>query len=268
MAGANLKFKMKFGPLGSSCFTHQFLAGTLQQILSLSSPVQYKLETDEQSVYGITRSFINEYHTRKKGKKMNSTIVDGAAGGREFESPETESSWRLNFNEYRLPESSHHLPPSSNFTSGFRRFFLTPRKQGKVAEYYKKQERLLEGFNEMESMVETECFPGNLTEDEMKQLARSERMAIHASNIANVVLFIAKIYASVESRSLAVIASTLDSLLDLLSGFILWFTSHAMRKPNQYRYPIGKKRMQPVGIIVFASVMATPGLQILMEFCS
>lgn len=80
----------------------------------------------------------------------------------------------------------------------------------------------------------------------MKSLAKSERLAITVSNVANLVLFIAKVYASVESKSLAVIASTLDSLLDLLSGFILWFTSHAMRNPNQFHYPIGKNRMQPV----------------------
>ncbi|EEF46559.1 cation efflux protein/ zinc transporter, putative [Ricinus communis] len=101
--------------------------------------------------------------------------------------------------------------------------------------------------------------------EEMKQLAKSERMAVHISNGANLVLFAAKVFASTESKSLAVIASTLDSLLDLLSGFILWFTSNAMKKPNQYHYPIGKKRMQPVGIVVFASVMATLGLQILLE---
>jgi Co/Zn/Cd efflux system component len=83
-------------------------------------------------------------------------------------------------------------------------------------------------------------------QEEREQLARSERMAINASNIANMVIFVAKVYASVESKSLAVIASTLDSLLDLLSGFILWFTSSAMRKPNQHLYPIGKDRMQPV----------------------
>lgn len=84
------------------------------------------------------------------------------------------------------------------------------------------------------------------SQDEMKQLAKSERIAVHISNIANLVLFAAKVYASIQSRSLAVIASTMDSLLDLLSGFILWFTAHAMRKPNHYHYPIGKKRMQPV----------------------
>ncbi|KAL9679069.1 hypothetical protein QQ045_016923 [Rhodiola kirilowii] len=79
------------------------------------------------------------------------------------------------------------------------------------------------------------------------------------------VLFVAKVYASINSGSLAIIASTLDSLLDLLSGFILWFTAFSMQTPNPYRYPIGKKRMQPLGILVFAAVMATLGLQIIME---
>ncbi|KAK7851018.1 metal tolerance protein 10 [Quercus suber] len=123
---------------------------------------------------------------------------------------------------------------------------LTAGKKSEVADYYKKQERLLVEYTEMEAMSEIGFAPESLTEDEMKLLAKSERMAIHISNIANVVLFAAKIFASIESRSLSVIASTLDSLLDLLSGFILWFTAHAMRNPNQYRYPIGKKRMQPV----------------------
>ena len=80
----------------------------------------------------------------------------------------------------------------------------------------------------------------------MKKKAESERLAVRVSNVVNVFLFVAKVYASIESRSLAVLASTLDSLLDLLSGFILGFTSYSMKKPNKYHYPIGKKRMQPV----------------------
>ncbi|XP_034679209.1 metal tolerance protein 10-like [Vitis riparia] len=168
-------------------------------------------------------------------------------------------SWRINFEEFQVAEKQK----DSNF--GVAKLVKTIRKQKKLADYYKKQGKLLEGFNEVDAFTELGVLPGSLTEDEMKQLANNERLAIQASNIANMVLFVAKVYASVESRSLAVIASTLDSLLDLLSGFILWFTASAMRKPNQYRYPIGKKRMQPVGIVVFASVMATLGLQILFE---
>ncbi|PWA33904.1 cation efflux family protein [Artemisia annua] len=166
------------------------------------------------------------------------------------EQPESSnaSSWRLNIDHFRLPRTSLSPPQSSNrFSSAFRCIFRpTPRKHGKVRDYYKKQELLLEGFNEMETINESGYVPDTLTEDEMDKLAKNERMAINISNLANLILFIAKVYASIESRSLAVIASTLDSLLDLLSGFILWFTSHAMRNPNQYHYPIGKKRMQPV----------------------
>ncbi|XP_050233893.1 metal tolerance protein 10 isoform X1 [Mercurialis annua] len=179
-------------------------------------------------------------------------------------SKKTLSSWKLNLDDFRIP----HQNAFDDHRHGLRRFSFLCRDQGKkrrVREYYKTQERLLEGYNEMETMSESGCFPESATEDEMKQLAKSERMAVHISNAANLLLFAAKVFASMESRSLAVIASTLDSLLDLLSGFILWFTSNAMRNPNHFHYPIGKNRMQPVGIIVFASAMATLGLQILLE---
>jgi hypothetical protein len=41
---------------------------------------------------------------------------------------------------------------------------LTVGKRSKVADYYKKQERLREGFTEMEKMAEAGCMPGSLTE--------------------------------------------------------------------------------------------------------
>lgn len=68
-----------------------------------------------------------------------------------------------------------------------------------------------------------------------------------------------QIYATVRSGSLAIAASTLDSLLDLMAGGILWFTHLSMKNINIYKYPIGKLRVQPVGIIIFAAVMATLG---------
>ncbi|XP_057989512.1 metal tolerance protein 11 isoform X3 [Hevea brasiliensis] len=130
---------------------------------------------------------------------------------------------------------------------------------------------MLEGFNEMDALAERGFIPG-MSKEEQEDLARSENFAIRVSNFANMVLFAAKVYASIRSGSLAIIASTLDSLLDLLSGFILWFTAFTMQTPNPYQYPIGKKRMQPLvgppstsGILVFASVMATLGLQIILE---
>ncbi|KAK9152499.1 hypothetical protein Syun_010808 [Stephania yunnanensis] len=186
-------------------------------------------------------------------------LLSPTPDGETIVAPHVEPSWRLNFDAVRMPE--RRKDPYFSFTD----ILTTIRKQGQISDYYKKQEKILQGFNEMETFIELGSLPGTQTEDELKKLARNETTAIYISNAANLVLFVAKVYASVESRSMAVIASTLDSLMDLLSGFILWFTAYAMKKPNLYRYPIGKQRMQPVGIIVFASIMATLGLQVLVE---
>jgi divalent metal cation (Fe/Co/Zn/Cd) transporter len=83
-------------------------------------------------------------------------------------------------------------------------------------------------------------------QDERDKVKSGEKCAILMSNYANIILFIAKVYASIVSASMAIIASTLDSLLDLLSGLILWFTARSMQRLNPYLYPIGKKRKQPL----------------------
>ncbi|CAL9118486.1 Metal tolerance protein [Musa troglodytarum] len=178
--------------------------------------------------------------------------------GQEGDSAAT-TGWRLNVSDFALPEAPKDPPLVS---SVFRRYRGNQRK---IAKYYKKQGKLLQGFSEMESITGVGCLSEAPTQDELKELARSERLAINVSNIVNLILFAAKVLASIESKSMAVIASALDSLLDLMSGLILWFTSYAMKKPNHFSYPIGKNRMQPVGIIVFASVMGTLGLQVLLE---
>ncbi|XP_009337551.1 metal tolerance protein 11-like [Pyrus x bretschneideri] len=176
------------------------------------------------------------------------------------ESSIVEGSWRLNFDRFQLSSEHKEKKPPRGIHDCLGVF----GPEDNVAEYYQQQVEMLEGFTEMDALAERGCIPG-ISKEEQEKLAKSETFAIRISNIANMVLFAAKVYASVRSGSLAIIASTLDSLLDLLSGFILWFTAFSMQTPSPYQYPIGKKRMQPLGILVFASVMATLGLQIILE---
>lgn len=171
-------------------------------------------------------------------------------------------SWRLNFESFQL--SSEYPEKTPKPPRGLHDCYGVLGQEDNIAEYYQQQVEVLEGFTEMDALAERGFIPG-MSKEERDKLAKSETFAIRISNIANMVLFAAKVYASVRSGSLAIIASTLDSLLDLLSGFILWFTAFSMQTPNPYQYPIGKKRMQPLGILVFASVMATLGLQIILE---
>ncbi|MBA0696968.1 hypothetical protein Goari_003485 [Gossypium aridum] len=165
-------------------------------------------------------------------------------------------SWRLNFDGFQLsPEHKDVKKPPRSLHDCLG--VLGP--EDNVAEYYQQQVEMLEGFNEMDALAERGFIPG-ISKEEREKLARSETLAIRISNVANMVLFAAKVYASVWSGSLAIIASTLDSLLDLLSGFILWFTAFSMSTPNPYQYPIGKKRMQPL-----VSMLTTPCCNCFLE---
>nr|XP_016508152.1 PREDICTED: metal tolerance protein 4-like isoform X2 [Nicotiana tabacum] len=119
-------------------------------------------------------------------------------------------------------------------------------------DYYEKQFETLKSFEEVDSIVASNCIDA----EDLEEQAQHER-AMKISNYANVVLLALKIYATVKSGSLAIAASTLDSLLDLMAGGILWLTHLSMKNINIYKYPIGKLRVQPVGIIIFAAVMAT-----------
>ncbi|KAI4383669.1 hypothetical protein MLD38_009478 [Melastoma candidum] len=127
-------------------------------------------------------------------------------------------------------------------------------------EYYEKQLATLKSFEEVDTLMSA----GTLDEENLDEQAQQE-WAMKISNFANIFLLAFKVYATIQSGSIAIAASTLDSLLDLMAGGILWFTHLSMKNINVYKYPIGKLRVQPVGIIIFAAVMATLGFQILVQ---
>lgn len=84
--------------------------------------------------------------------------------------------------------------------------------------------------------------------------------------MANIFLVILKIWTVLLSDSLAVLASMIDSLMDLLSGAIIWYSAHLRNNTSDgHRYPVGKARMEPLGIIVFAAVMVTSFMQVMLQ---
>ena len=138
-----------------------------------------------------------------------------------------------------------------------------------VAGYYRKQNQLVEQFQELEHFLERtsgrsdEESRGKTLEEEEED--KREQVALKISFYANIVLLGVKLFAAVSSGSLSIITSALDSFLDLVSGLILFVTDKNIRNQNKYLYPIGKSRMQPLGILVFSCIMGTLGFQVLIE---
>ncbi|XP_010524701.1 PREDICTED: putative metal tolerance protein C3 isoform X1 [Tarenaya hassleriana] len=142
--------------------------------------------------------------------------------------------------------------------------------KGGEKEYYERQLATLKSFEEVEYSVAQPPQYGMDDDDGERGRAEeaAQERAMKVSNWANILLLALKIYATVKSGSIAIAASTLDSLLDLMAGGILWFTHLSMINVNIYKYPIGKLRVQPVGIVIFAAVMTTLGFQVLMQATS
>jgi divalent metal cation (Fe/Co/Zn/Cd) transporter len=51
------------------------------------------------------------------------------------------------------------------------------------------------------------------------------------------------------------LASTLDSFLDIFSGSVLFLAQIAIQRHSIYMFPAGRKRLEPLGIIVFAGLL-------------
>ncbi len=89
--------------------------------------------------------------------------------------------------------------------------------------------------------------------------------AINASTAANVLLLILKVTASIFSGSVAVVASTVDSVLDIMSGMIVWYSSLLSSKRDSALFPVGKSRFEPVTIIIFSCVMGFASISLIRE---
>ncbi|KAI1820793.1 hypothetical protein F4861DRAFT_521733 [Xylaria intraflava] len=90
-------------------------------------------------------------------------------------------------------------------------------------------------------------------------------VAIYVNFAANVLLLAGKIIVVSFVPSISVLASLVDAMLDFLSTIIVWITTVLISRQDQYRYPVGRRRLEPLGVLVFSVVMITSFVQILLQ---
>jgi cation diffusion facilitator family transporter len=86
--------------------------------------------------------------------------------------------------------------------------------------------------------------------------------------IVNIFLLAAKGVAAIWSNSLSLIASLVDSALDLLCTIIIWTTNKLVGwrlSKLKKKFPVGRRRLEPIGILVFSIIMVISFMQILKE---
>ncbi|KAK4040508.1 hypothetical protein C8A01DRAFT_46141 [Parachaetomium inaequale] len=90
-------------------------------------------------------------------------------------------------------------------------------------------------------------------------------LAIYINFAANAILLAGKFAVVISVPSVSVLASLVDAMLDFLSTVIVWVTTWLIRKQDQYRYPVGRRRLEPLGVLVFSVIMITSFVQVALE---
>ncbi|KAJ0121587.1 cation diffusion facilitator 10 [Diaporthe amygdali] len=102
-------------------------------------------------------------------------------------------------------------------------------------------------------------------DDDVDSSARIVTVAIYVNFIANLTLLLGKLAVIISVPSVSVLASLVDAALDFLSTVIVWITTTLISRQDQYRYPVGRRRLEPVGVLVFSVIMITSFVQVALE---
>ncbi|KAJ2993074.1 hypothetical protein NUW58_g1953 [Xylaria curta] len=90
-------------------------------------------------------------------------------------------------------------------------------------------------------------------------------LAIYVNFTANFLLLAGKIAVMVSVSSMSVLASLVDAVLDFLSTVIVWITTVLISRQDQYKYPVGRRRLEPLGVLVFSVIMITSFVQVALQ---
>ena len=93
------------------------------------------------------------------------------------------------------------------------------------------------------------------------------RFAVNASFIVNFCLFVIQLYAAVSTGSLSLFATAADAFMDLVSSVVMLITSRMAARPSVYKYPVGRTRIETIGIIMFCCLMTTVAIQLIVSAC-
>lgn len=110
-------------------------------------------------------------------------------------------------------------------------------------------------------------IPG-FEDDSVESGDRIVQIAIYVNLTANAILLAGKLVVILLTSSLSVLASLVDAALDFLSTGIVWTTTRMIERQDQYQYPIGRRRLEPIGVLVFSVIMVTAFFQVGLECLS
>jgi cation diffusion facilitator family transporter len=94
---------------------------------------------------------------------------------------------------------------------------------------------------------------------------RTVNLGVNCSFVLNIFLLFIKLYAAIRTGSTTILASLVDSILDLMSGAIMIIVTCIYDRSSNEKFPAGKHHFEPLGTLVFACAMFVSAANLLQE---
>jgi len=94
------------------------------------------------------------------------------------------------------------------------------------------------------------------------------QIALNVSLYVNLAILATKIVAFAKTLSLAVLAATVDSVLDVISQLVLSYAERTSERKvgrSSAQYPAGAARLEPIGVLTCAALMGMASFEVIKE---
>ena len=267
--------------------------------INLRSPGTWEIVEDEEgsSVDGTTNSpsssAADNNNNASNSKSETSSQTPGVGNKRKnpgLNDSDSKKPWRLSFEtlEKKIQSdetiNSHQKQQVKEFYKHQNELVDTLREINKLHKSSKKSKRRSKS-SESDAPVSSDIVedeePGTPQESSLTQsslritfpltllpfsVAFHVQLCVYGTFAINIFLLIIKMFAAISTGSLTVIASALDSFLDLFAGAVLFLTQYLSSRyqSETWTFPGGTSRIEPIGIIIFASTMSVATLQLIL----
>ncbi|KAH8666963.1 cation efflux family-domain-containing protein [Xylariales sp. PMI_506] len=141
-------------------------------------------------------------------------------------------------------------------------------KQMKI-EYPNANKRKMKAFYTRQNELIDQYLGSNDEErvsgEESDRVGPKIKFAVNASFTVNFCLFVIQLYAAITTGSLSLFATAADAFMDLVSSCVMLITSRMASKPKLHKFPVGRTRMETIGVILFCALMTTVAIELLIE---
>lgn len=132
--------------------------------------------------------------------------------------------------------------------------------------FYKRQNRLIDS-----TLADEDCLKEHDEDSRKEEEKKKNREKVWDTRLSivtiliNIVMIIAKLIVAYLSHSLAVLASMVDSAMDIASGVVIWYACRKIEQSNKKKYPVGLERLEPLTVLVVGMIMIFANLIVVEE---